>query len=384
MDWGFKGSTRRRSCMLMITHACNLNCSYCYEPYKQNVYMELDLAKDIISREAQFVGESNDFDELQIDFMGGEPFTNFSLIKNIVEWLEKGAIDVPWICYSSTNGTLLTDEIKNWLQEHKNSFILGASYDGNIKMQSTNRGTDKHNIDLAFFHELWPIQPFHMTISKETLPMLAEGVLDIQAKGHEVEASLAQGVDWTIEDAVVYREQLCALKEAYLKDASLTPFNILIRYTYIVNSSDTEKIQKKWCGTGQYMVTYDIDGQKYGCHMFTPLVLGKNRALLSDAVEWDSPELTVDDYCKNCVLRRFCPTCAGFNYKYRGNIAMRDKRWCSMILAEALTACEFQIERIATMDKLDKEDAEHGQAALRAYKILQHLDIKKSKSPYII
>ena len=55
-----------------------------------------------------------------------------------------------------------------------------------------------------------------------------------------------------------------------------------------------------------------------------------------------------------------------------------------MILAEALTACEFQIERIATMDKLDKEDAEHGQAALRAYKILQHLDIKKSKSPYII
>ncbi|MBR1396813.1 MAG: 4Fe-4S cluster-binding domain-containing protein [Selenomonadaceae bacterium] len=384
MDWGFRGSTRRRTCMLMITHACNLNCSYCYEPYKQNAYMETSLAKDIISREAQFVDESNDFDELQIDFMGGEPFTNFSLIKNIVEWLEKGAINVPWICYSSTNGTLLTDEIKDWLREHKNSFILGASYDGNIKMQSTNRGTNKHNIDLEFFQEVWPRQPLHMTISKETLPMLAEGVLDIQAKSHEVEASLAQGVDWTIEDAVVYREQLCALKDAYLKDTSIKPFNILVRYTYIVNVPAAEKIQKKWCGTGQYMMTYDIDGQKYGCHMFTPLVLGKDRALLSDAVEWDSPELTVDDYCKNCVLRRFCPTCAGFNYKYRGNIATRDKQWCPMILAEALTACEFQIERIATLDKLDKEDAEHGQAALRAYKILQHLDIRKSKSPYII
>ena len=53
MDWGFEGSTRRRTCMLMVTHACNLNCSYCYEPYKKNVYMSLDLAKEIISRESR-------------------------------------------------------------------------------------------------------------------------------------------------------------------------------------------------------------------------------------------------------------------------------------------------------------------------------------------
>ena len=87
MDWGFEGSTRRRTCMLIVTHACNLNCSYCYEPYKQNVYMDLDLAKEIISREARFVNESDDFDELEIDFMGGEPLMNFPLIKNVVEWL---------------------------------------------------------------------------------------------------------------------------------------------------------------------------------------------------------------------------------------------------------------------------------------------------------
>ena len=94
------------------------------------------------------------------------------------------------------------------------------------------------------------------------------------------------------------------------------------------------------------MAKYDIDGKKYGCHMFTPIVLGKI-PLLSDAVEWDSPESTADDYCKNCVLRNFCPTCPGFNYKYRGHIAIRDKRWCPVILAEAITACEFQVELIA-------------------------------------
>ena len=144
MDWGYEGSTRRRTCMLMVTHACNLNCTYCYESHKKNAYMDVNLAKEIILREAQFVKESNDFDEMEIDFMGGEPFMNFPLIKEIVEWLEGGVIHVPYICFATTNGTLLTDEIKNWLRQHKNTFVAGASYDGNSEMQSANRGTEKY------------------------------------------------------------------------------------------------------------------------------------------------------------------------------------------------------------------------------------------------
>ena len=91
-----------------------------------------------------------------------------------------------------------------------------------------------------------------------------------------------------------------------------------------------------------------------------------------------------DDYCKNCVLRNFCPTCPGFNYKNRGHLAVRDKRWCPMVLAEALTACEFQVELISKMDKLDMQDAHHGKVALQAYEVLKYLDIEKSKSPYVI
>ena len=103
MEWDFEPSERRRTCMLMVTHACNLNCSYCYETHKKNAYMDVNLAKEIILREAQFVNDSDQFDELQIDFMGGEPFMNFPLIKEIVEWLESGVISVPWICFATTN-----------------------------------------------------------------------------------------------------------------------------------------------------------------------------------------------------------------------------------------------------------------------------------------
>ena len=214
--------------------------------------------------------------------------------------------------------------------------------------------------------------------------MLAEGILDIQSKGFAVDAALAQGEDWTLADALVYREQLCILKNFYLKNHALAPFNILTRLPDIFDLPPTENQQEKWCGAGKHMATYDIDGQKYGCHMFTPLVLGNDKALPSEAVDWDSPESTADDYCKSCVLRRFCPTCAGFNYKFRGALANRDKRWCPMILAEALTACEFQIERIAAMDKLNVQDAKHAKAALQAYKVLRHLNIENSVSPYSI
>ena len=98
MDWDFEPSARRRTCMLIVTHTCNLNCSYCYETHKKNAYMDVNSAKEIILREAQFVNDSDQFDELQIDFMGGEPLMNFPLIKEIVEWLESGVISVPWIC----------------------------------------------------------------------------------------------------------------------------------------------------------------------------------------------------------------------------------------------------------------------------------------------
>ena len=381
MDWGYEGSTRRRTCMLMVTHACNLNCSYCYESHKKNAYMDINLAKEIILKEAQFVKDSDQFDELEIDFMGGEPFMNFPLIKEIVEWLEGGVIDVPYVCFATTNGTLLTDKIKNWLRKHKKTFVAGASYDGSSEMQSTNRGTDKYNLDLDFFYELWPNQSMHMTISKETLPNLAEGIFDIHKKGYKFDGALAHGVDWTIDDAIIYRQQLCILKDFYLKNTALTPFNRLTMYINILDSSATEKIQEKWCGAGKAMATYDIDGKKYACHMFTPLVLG-DKALLADSVDWDSPKSKADDYCKTCVLRNFCSTCQGSNYMYRGNIAARDKSWCPMVLAETLTACEFQIEIISKMDKLSEKDAQHGKMALQAYKVLQYLDIEKSQSPY--
>jgi sulfatase maturation enzyme AslB (radical SAM superfamily) len=318
--------------------------------------MSVEQAKNIIAAEAEMIYSSSEYDELQIDFMGGEPLVNFNLIKEIVEWLESDVIIVPWICFATTNATLLDEERKTWFTNHRSSISLGASYDGTSNMQTTNRGTDRYSIDLEFFHNLWPEQSFQMTISKDTLPHFAEGVLYVQRKGYELNASLAQGLDWTIEDAKIYRQQLCMLKDAYLEDITLPPLNRLTRYLDIHDSHGGEYKQIHGCGSGHNMVTYDIDGNKYGCHMFSPIVLG-DKAIQTAEINWDNPDLMVDEFCVECVLRQFCPTCPGFNMRYRGALNCRDKRWCPMVLAEAITACEFQVERISMIDQLSLEDA---------------------------
>ena len=374
---------KRKICMLMVTHSCNLNCSYCYEKFKSDINMDVDLAKSIISKEAQCVLNSSQFEEMQVDFMGGEPLVNFSLIKEIVEWLETGAIPVPWICFASTNGTLLTEERKEWFRKHKTSICLGTSYDGTESMQQKNRKSKQNSIDLAFMHELWPLQPFKMTVSKETLPNLAEGYIEMQRNGYPVEVSLAQGVEWSIDDARLYKEQLTLLMNASLNDSSIKPMNRLTRLLSIRDTYSESEGLSKYCGTGTGMITYDVDGQTYGCHLFSPIVLGKERAEISKAIDWNDPLIMSHPVCNRCLLRCWCSTCCGYNYKDRGAVNKRDMHWCGMLLAEAFVACEYQLSLLSSKTELSSVEAEHAKAILCAYNVLQGFDGKLTEGPYL-
>ncbi len=364
---------RRRSCTLMITRACNLNCKYCYEPFKCNdrkTDMSFETAQKILRKEFEFVRESDKFDEIEIDFMGGEPLVNFPLIKAVVEWLEREPPPVPWICFATTNGTLVKKH-ELWLRKHTDHLQLGASYDGTTEMQRANRGTAKNAVDLALIHDLYPRQGFHMVISRETLPHLAEGVLEIQRKGYRIEAALAQGEEWTDADAKLYRRQLETLARAYLgKDRMLKPINLLTRPLVTVADDPRSVKQELFCGTGTHMVTYDYDGKAYGCHLFTPVVLG-DRATEVAAIDYKCAENLSDPSCVDCRLKGICPTCAGFNYRYRGSLGARDHRWCKMVLEQMKVACIFQMKRVAKDKRHTEDELSYARHALEAYPIFE-------------
>jgi hypothetical protein len=210
---------------------------------------------------------------------------------------------------------------------------------------------------------------------------LAAGILESQRKGYRLIASLAQGVDWSDVDAELYFEQLRLLAKAYLDDSNLIPINLLTRGLF--GLTNPSQHQQRFCGTGVYMITYDIDGRNYGCHMFSPVVLGQERALESSKVEWTCDTIADDARCKECCLKDYCPTCMGFNYCYRDDLAKRDFRWCKMILAEATASCEFQIKVLAARrESLTEDEAQHGQCAIDAYPLLSSFSVRKAEAPF--
>ena len=360
---------KRRACILVTTHACNLNCRYCYEKFKSNKEMPFELAKRILLKELEFVRNSDKFEEIEISLIGGEPLMNFTLFRQIVEWVHDLRQDVPYVVFASTNGTLLDEERKAWFRANKEFAVLGLSYDGDAEMQKTNRGTGEKAIDLDFFRETWPLQPLGMTVSKESLRHLAQGTIALQKQGHKCASSLAQGIPWDESDAAEYERQLQILADYYMEHPDISPSILLTRPLHGIG--DSTILQEKYCGSGTHMIAYDVDGQEYPCHLFTPIVHGQEKAqLLKDSALCSQKEIR-DERCSTCNFKAWCPTCYGFNYIYRGDVALRDMAVCKMIKVQARVSCLFQLNYYHKhLPKLNDRDMGGLQSALRVYRTL--------------
>ena len=60
----------------IITHECNLRCTYCYETLRDKQYANIEKIKEIIS----IYLNNPALGSVTIDFFGGEPWLKFDLI----------------------------------------------------------------------------------------------------------------------------------------------------------------------------------------------------------------------------------------------------------------------------------------------------------------
>ena len=166
---------KKVSIVLCLTHRCNLNCVYCYERHDSAHEMNFDVAKTIIDR----VSHQYDTNNAHIEFLlfGGEPLLRFSLIQSIVQYLRSSAELPHYNVFAPTNGTVLTEDMKTWLRENKDCFVLGLSLDGAKSTQDRNRSNSFDKIDLNFFKTTWPTQNVKMTVSRESICNYANDVI---------------------------------------------------------------------------------------------------------------------------------------------------------------------------------------------------------------
>lgn len=122
--------------VLSLTEQCNLRCTYCY--YKESHAERAKVMGDSVLEAAiqlaleRTVAFRQNF--LNITFFGGEPLLRFDAVKHGVEVAKKlvlgiGLKDFRLHFAVNTNGTLLNDEIIDFLQ--RENFQIFLSLDGN-------------------------------------------------------------------------------------------------------------------------------------------------------------------------------------------------------------------------------------------------------------
>ena len=132
--------------IFVVTNYCNGQCVYCQaqsEVQKNNAKMSKEVARRSVD-----IALQSPQDELSFEFQGGEPLSNFEIIKDIVAYTEskKGDKIIHYTIVS--NITLLTREMVDYIKEY--GIIISVSLDGGETLHDMNRplfgGIASHNI----------------------------------------------------------------------------------------------------------------------------------------------------------------------------------------------------------------------------------------------
>ncbi len=132
--------TDRLQVSLHVSHTCNIQCAYCFahggDYGGKAMLMQPDVAEQAIR---WIVTEAQALGRCQIDFFGGEPLLNFPLLLKLVPFARSlsARLGVQVGFGIVTNGTLLTDEMKQFLVDEK--FQIKVSLDGGRKTQDRIR-----------------------------------------------------------------------------------------------------------------------------------------------------------------------------------------------------------------------------------------------------
>ena len=127
--------------IFVVSKNCNLNCIYC-QAGNLNQNIDYKMSKEVAKKSVDIALESPS-DYLTFEFQGGEPLTNFDVIKYIVEYSKENA-NGKYIEYNLvSNLILLTDEMIDFFEE--NNVSICTSIDGNEELQNINRPYSKGN-----------------------------------------------------------------------------------------------------------------------------------------------------------------------------------------------------------------------------------------------
>ncbi len=346
------------SLVLNVANKCNLHCTYCYEPEGAKygpspVQMDSDTAQASIDFLFQRAGKSH---EVNVIFFGGEALLNFKLMRQVVTYAEeKGRESGKKVDFSlTTNGTLLTDEIIDFFQEHR--FGLTISIDGPKEIHDkrrsflTARGERKGSYELILpriqrLLQRYTARPIvaRVTVTKGTVEIVRiyehlSGLGFFEVGFSPVTAK--NGEAYGLEPADL-RQVLAGFKElgSFYRERALHG-----QYTGFSNMStlltDIHQGTNKLfpCGAGLGLLDVDGDGDVYLCHRF-PGSEEHNYGNVREGLQYErlnefinSAHVGNKPVCQTCWIRGICGGgCYHEAYTQFGDALLPNLHYCDFL-----------------------------------------------------
>ena len=328
----------RKSITFIVTKDCQLACKYCYLVGKNpNERMTFETAKKAID---YILHDENccESENVQFEFIGGEPFIEVDLIDQICDYLklEMYRMGHKWfddyVFLFTTNGiNYHSDKVRRYIQKNRNHIEICMTIDGTQRKHDINRvykDTGKGSYaDVVRNVPLWlkefPGIHTKVTISSADIPYIKESVLHLFGLG--IQGVLINCVFedvWKDGDDKLFEEQLIQLADTIVEKGLYESHSC---------SFFDEKIGRpleddgNWCGAGM-MLSIDAAGNFYPCTRFAGYSLRNKRPIIignvDDGINQDllRPFLTLKRSiqspreCMECDVASGCAWCQGENY----------------------------------------------------------------------
>lgn len=321
-----------RYAALCLTHNCNLRCKYCYSGPKSDNRMTSEIARQAID----FLHRVSK-GKCTVTFFGGEPLLEFALIREIVDYSrDRYGTDIAF--RMSTNGTMLTPEILEYLNQKEIFFVL--SLDGCQEQHDASRvyadGRGSYRSATRELEKILELNPYTLAVSvivPETTGYLAEGVRSLYAAGFRyVVQTLDYSANWSDHD-------LWALKRQY-RLLAVDYYQRLMAGEKIYYSPFDERI-KTWaqkpyangdlCDLANSQIAIAPSGRIYPCVQFVSSDSGDSEEnTIGDVVggfdskrrDWFIDEnYREKETCRDCALAGRCATyCGCVNWRATGHL----------------------------------------------------------------
>jgi uncharacterized protein len=344
--------------VLNITNQCNLACTYCYEYSDDRIsqtagkkkYMSSDVAEASVD---MLLAESASRPNIHVTFFGGETLLNFPVMRTTVAYAKRRAAESgKQIEFSlTTNATLLTEEIIEFLSEHK--IGVTVSIDGDRELNDSQRvfknGKGSYDVIVPNIKKLLKR---HRTNSIGARVTLTAGVSDVRRiykhLTEEIGFDAAGFSPATANPNRLYSigpqkmdnvlDQFASLAWEYRDNA------LENRQHGFTNASDTLKelhsgISKAYaCGAGLGLLGVGTEGDISLCHRFVDSPVGK-MGTIKDGIDRDARQEFLTGHhigarydCHTCWAR---PVCAGGCYHeafiHTGDTSASNLHYCDWI-----------------------------------------------------